>query len=92
MNISSISGDLAAQTLAAEMSDVEASIELVASGLASGVTLSGLHFGRKIAELLEASAAQAGVELETDLWADDSLAAEVHVRAYSAERARWPHA
>jgi hypothetical protein len=79
MDASTISNEFATERLAAEMTDVAASIELVASGVASGVTLSGLHFGRKIAELLEASASEAGVAIETDFWADDSLAADIHV-------------
>ncbi len=91
MDTSSIPNDLVAERLAAEMADVAASIELVASGVASGVTLSGLHFGRKIAELLEDSASKAGVAIETDFWADDSLAAEIHVRASSSELASRPH-
>ncbi len=80
MDIPSITNDLVAETLAAEMADVQASIELVATGVASGVTLSGLHFGRKIAELLTTAAAEAGVDLESDFWADDSHGGDVHVR------------
>jgi hypothetical protein len=86
MDASTISNQLAAERLAAEIADVTASIELVASGVASGVTLSGLHFGRKIAELLRAQASEIGVDVESDFWSDDALAADVHVKA------RWPHA
>jgi hypothetical protein len=92
MDASSIANDLAAQTLAAEMADVRASIGLVASGVASDITLTGLHFGRKIAELLADSAFDVGVDLEIDLWADDSVAADVRVRARSIEQTGRAHA
>ncbi len=65
--------DHASERLAAEMVDVQASIELVASGVASRITLSGLHFGRAVAEHLRIAAAEAGVSVQTSWWPEDDV-------------------
>jgi hypothetical protein len=70
---STAAGDLAAQKLMGEVADVEASIALVATGVASRVTLTGLRFGQQVAERLSASAARQGVHLEASFWPDDTV-------------------
>jgi hypothetical protein len=64
--------DIATNRLAAELADVEASVTLVASGVASRITLTGLHFGQELTELLAGQAATRGVLLEASFWPDDT--------------------
>jgi len=64
--------DAAVERLAAELTDVEASIAMVADGAASSVTLTGMHFGQQLAAQLDAYAESRGVHLETAFWLDDS--------------------
>jgi hypothetical protein len=64
--------DAAAERLIGEVADVEASIALVSSGVASRVTLTGLRFGQQVAERLGAVAARQGVDLEASFWPDDT--------------------
>jgi hypothetical protein len=73
-----VNPDLAREKLAGELADVEASIAMVASGVASNMTLTGLRFGQQVAERLTASAASRGVELEASFWPDDTLA-DIHL-------------
>ena len=69
----------AQERLAGEFADVQASIELVASGMASRITLTGLRFGRMLAEQLGAAAESAGVELETSIWPEED-SSDISVR------------
>jgi hypothetical protein len=71
--------DLTTAQLAGELADVEASIALVASGVASSITLTGLRFGRQLVDRLGPSAARDGVELEASFWPEES-ACDVHIR------------
>jgi hypothetical protein len=64
---------IATERLAAEMAEATASIELVAQGTASRVTLTGLRFGRQVEERLRADAARAGVALTLAGWPDDTV-------------------
>jgi maleate cis-trans isomerase len=80
----------ATDRLAAELADVRASIELVSSGVASGVTLTGLRFSRQIAERLAETAGRAGVDLLTQPWADDS-GGDVRVQVRAGEAPAHPH-
>ena len=70
--------DIATNRLAAELADVEASVTLVATGVASRITLTGLHFGQELTELLAGPAAARGVLLEASFWPDDT-SGDVHV-------------
>lgn len=70
--------DLATERLAGELADVKASIALVSAGVASRITLTGLHFGRQVAERLGGEAASLGVDLEASFWPEES-ACDVHV-------------
>jgi hypothetical protein len=63
--------DPAAQRLASEVADVEASIALVVSGVATEVTLTGLRFGPQLAADLKARAASEGVDLEASFWPEE---------------------
>ena len=65
------SPDPAAQRLASEVADVEASIALVASGMATEITLTGLRFGPQLAARLKARAASEGVDLEASFWPEE---------------------
>jgi hypothetical protein len=71
--------DLTTERLAGELADVEASIALVSSGVASSITLTGLRFGQQLVDRLGPSAARGGVELEASFWPEES-ACDVHVR------------
>ncbi len=64
--------DLAADKLAGELADVEASIALVSSGVATRVTLSGMRFGQQLADHLRSIAALQGVALEASFWPEDT--------------------
>ena len=86
--ISGTARDLATERLTGELADVQASISLVASGVASHITLTGLRFGRQVADRLGAAAASQGVELQTSFWPEDDVcdvevgrAAESNARA-----------
>jgi hypothetical protein len=57
--------------LASEITEVESAIALVASGSASGVTLSGLRFGEQVMQRFQAEAAARGVVLEPIFWPED---------------------
>jgi hypothetical protein len=66
--------DPATDRLTAELADVRAAIELVATGVATGVTLTGMHFGRQVTRRLARSAEGVGVHLDTSLWPDEEMA------------------
>jgi hypothetical protein len=70
--------DLTAERLAGELADVQASISLVNSGVAASITLTGLRFGRQLAESLREAAAGQGVLLEATFWTDDDRG-DIHV-------------
>lgn len=78
-SIKSGAPDLTTERLAGELADVEASIALVASGVASSITLTGLRFGQQLVDRLGPSAARNGVELEASFWPEES-ACDVHIR------------
>jgi hypothetical protein len=63
--------DPAAERLASEVTDVEASIALVSSGVATRITLTGLRFGQQLAARLRARAASEGVDLEASFWPEE---------------------
>jgi hypothetical protein len=71
--------DPTTERLAGELADVEASIALVSSGVASNITLTGLRFGQQLVDRLGPSAARDGVELEASFWPEES-ACDVHIR------------
>jgi hypothetical protein len=50
--------------LTSEVAEVEGAIELVASGSASRITLSGLKFGEQLARRFQADAQSKGVRLD----------------------------
>ena len=58
--------------LTSEVAEVEGAIELVASGAASRITLSGLRFGEQVARRFRAEAGAKGVHLEPILWPEDA--------------------
>lgn len=58
--------------LASEVAEVESAIELVASGAASRMTLSGLKFGEQVAKHFRAEAQAKGIRLEPILWPEDA--------------------
>ena len=62
---------LAVDRLASEAADVAASIELVSSGVADRVTLTGMCFGRQLVLRHAARAARRGVLVESSSWTDD---------------------
>jgi hypothetical protein len=66
--------DPAVERLAGELAEVEASIVLVSSGVASRVTLTGLRFGQPIVDRLSADAANRGVDVEASFWPEDDVA------------------
>jgi hypothetical protein len=86
--------DLATEKLAGELADVEASITLVAMGVATRVTLTGMRFGHEVADHLRALAAGEGVVLEASFWPEDTVCDISVVRSpESSERAlRIAHA
>ena len=65
--------DWAAEKLAGELADVEASIELVAMGVATRVTLTGMRFGHQVADHLQQLATREGIVLEASFWPEDSV-------------------
>jgi hypothetical protein len=69
--MTTIPDDPAAERLASEVSDVQASITLVATGIATRITLTSLRFGREVAEHLQAAAAGQGVVLEASFRPDE---------------------
>ena len=64
--------DQARQRLAAEVTDVESAMALVASGSAARVTLGGLRFGDEVATRFRAEAASLGLRLEPIIGPDDA--------------------
>jgi len=58
--------------LASEITEVESAMELVASGSASRITLSGLRFGEQVVRHFSAEARSKGVHLEPILWPEDA--------------------
>ena len=60
--------DPAAEKLAGELADVEASITLVSMGVATRVTLTGMRFGQQVADYLRPLAAREGIVLEASFW------------------------
>ena len=58
--------------LTSEVAEVETAIELVASGPASSVTLSGLKFGEELARHFHAEAQSRGLRLEPIPWPEDA--------------------
>jgi hypothetical protein len=58
--------------LASEITEVESAIELVASGAASRITLSGLRFGEQLARRFDADAQAKGLVLDPILWPEDA--------------------
>ena len=58
--------------LASEVAEVESAIELVASGAASRVTLTGLRFGEPVMARFRKTAAVAGLVLEPIPWPEDA--------------------
>lgn len=63
---------LTARRLASEIEDVEAAIELVRSGVASRVTLTGLRFAEAVIERLAREARRQDVVLEPAYWPEDA--------------------
>lgn len=60
------------QRLASEIAQVEGAIQLVASGEASRVSLSGLKFGEQLSRRFGAEAQAMGVRLDPLPWPDDA--------------------
>jgi hypothetical protein len=58
--------------LTSEVSEVESVIELVSSGSASRVTLTGLKFGEQLARRFREEAYSKGVQLEPLPWPEDA--------------------
>ena len=58
--------------LPSEVAEVETAIDLVASGPASSVTLSGLKFGEELARHFHAEAQSRGLRLEPIPWPEDA--------------------
>jgi hypothetical protein len=58
--------------LTSEVAEVEGAMELVASGAASRITLSGLRFGEQLARRFRADAHSRGLRLEPILWPEDA--------------------
>jgi hypothetical protein len=58
--------------LTSEVAEVESAIELVASGAASSVTISGLRFGEELARRFHADAQSRGLRLEPIPWPEDA--------------------
>jgi hypothetical protein len=79
--------DRAADRLAGELADVEASIALVSSGAATRVTLSGMRFGQQLADHLRSIAARQGVAIEASFWPEDTACDIDIVRMPAAQAA-----
>ncbi|MGD0123648.1 MAG: hypothetical protein ABSC46_13985 [Candidatus Limnocylindrales bacterium] len=58
--------------LTSEVAEVEGAMELVASGAASRITLSGLRFGEQLAQRFRHEAHSRGLRLEPILWPEDT--------------------
>ncbi|HEX7431214.1 MAG TPA: hypothetical protein VF293_03385 [Candidatus Limnocylindrales bacterium] len=58
--------------LTSEVGEVESAITLVASGLASRITLTGLRFGEAVGDRFRAEAGAKGVQIEALPWPDDA--------------------
>ena len=58
--------------LTSEVTEVESAIELVASGSASKITLTGLKFGEQLARRFRAAAGSKGISLEPIPWPEDA--------------------
>jgi hypothetical protein len=58
--------------LTSEVSEVESAIQLVASGQATRVTVTGLRFGEALAARFDAEARTRGIQIEPLPWADDA--------------------
>jgi hypothetical protein len=58
--------------LTSEVAEVESAIELVASGAASRITLSGLRFGEQMAKRFRADAQSKGVHLDPIPFPEDA--------------------
>jgi hypothetical protein len=58
--------------LTSEVAEVEGAIELVASGSASRITLTGLRFGEQVARRFRAEAQSKGIRLEPLPWPEDA--------------------
>jgi hypothetical protein len=65
--------ELAAEKLAGELADVEASIALVSTGVATRVTLTGMRFGRQVRDRLQPAALRQGITLEASFWPEDDI-------------------
>jgi len=77
-------GRTTAHRLAREVGDVESAIELVRSGAASRVTLTGLRFAEALIERLRDEARRAGVALDPLYWPEDA-GCDVTVRRTDVE-------
>jgi len=78
--------DQAAERLASEMADVEASISLVADGAVSSMTLTQMRFGQQLAGHFGPIADRMHVRLETS-FVDEGSTCDIHVfRAREADR------
>ena len=77
-------GRTTAHRLAREVRDVESAIELVRSGAASRVTLTGLRFAEALIERLRDEARRAGVALDPLYWPEDA-GCDVTVRRTDVE-------
>lgn len=58
--------------LTSEVTEVEGAMELVASGAASRITLSGLKFGEELARRFRQDAHSRGLRLEPIPWPEDA--------------------
>jgi hypothetical protein len=58
--------------LTSEVANVESAIELVASGSASRITITGLRFGEQLSRRFGAEARAMGLRLEPLPWPDDA--------------------
>jgi hypothetical protein len=66
-----VAPDATTARLRSELSDLEAAIELVGSGAADRITLSGLRFGEQLLARFASAAAEAGLVLEPIMWPAD---------------------
>jgi hypothetical protein len=58
--------------LTSEVAEVESAIQMVASGPASRVTLTGLKFGEQLAHRFQAEARSRGLLIEPIPWPEDA--------------------
>ncbi len=68
-----------------EYGEIEAAIELVRSGRASVVSVSGLQFGEAVIRRIHSAGGDWGVTVDPQWWPDDA-GCDVVVRALDAER------